>query len=473
MLPNLANLDKIAYRKIEILKLLAAQNLPCSASVLSKKLNISGKTLLNYLADLEPYLANYRQHIRLIKTKEGYYLSKKNSFSMNTLYYDIEKETLFYSFFSYNFHYQNETIDSYAKKQFVSYSYLYRHIRLMNQLLKPFKISYNLSPLKLNGSEVRIRFFAFLYYFHTCNGIAWPFHLVSAQKYEPLIGQLEQLTFQKLSLIQKEKLRYWLAICETRYILEDYIDYRETLYQKVAEHHPLFSVLQPLIDNFLNKFTIPNETNESYFLFFIIQNILKIPTDSLLHIQDEPIVKKTTQFLENIKVIFPKIHLSSIFKEELLYLMYSADHLGDSYIHFLEKPTHSSTFTYRYEAELTQLFTKNKCSRNNSYYFQDSVTKLIETQLATENYQPQIKILVVTKLDNLQKRSLLQKLNNLPFQLLLTEQTEENVDLILSDFYLNNQSTPTFYWNSLPLENDWTNLIETLQNFEKQKIETY
>lgn len=159
MLPNLANLDKIAYRKIEILKLLAAQNLPCSASVLSTKLNISGKTLLNYLSDLEPYLANYRQHIRLIKTKEGYYLSKKNSFSMNTLYYDIEKETLFYSFFSYNFHYQNETIDSYAKKQFVSYSYLYRHIRLMNQLLKPFKISYNLSPLKLNGSEVRIRFF--------------------------------------------------------------------------------------------------------------------------------------------------------------------------------------------------------------------------------------------------------------------------------------------------------------------------
>lgn len=80
---------------------------------------------------------------------------------------------------------------------------------------------------------------------------------------------------------------------------------------------------------------------------------------------------------------------------------------------------------------------------------------------------------MVTKLDNLQKRSLLQKHNNLPFQLLLTEQTEENVDLILSDFYLNNQSTPTFYWNSLPLENDWTNLIETLQNFEKQKIETY
>lgn len=85
MLPNLANLDKIAYRKIEILKLLAAQNLPCSASVLSTKLNISGKTLLNYLSDLEPYLANYRQHIRLIKTKEGYYLSKKFFFDEHSL----------------------------------------------------------------------------------------------------------------------------------------------------------------------------------------------------------------------------------------------------------------------------------------------------------------------------------------------------------------------------------------------------
>lgn len=472
MLPNLANLDKIAYRKIEILKLLISQNTPCSASVLSKKLAISGKTLLSYLIELEPYLAEYKQHIRLVKTKEGYFLSKKNSFSMDTLYYEIEKETLFFSFFSYNFHYQNETIDSYAKKQFVSYSYLYRHIRLMNQLLKPFKISYNLSPLKLNGSEVRIRFFAFYYYFHTCNGIAWPFRLVSDQKYDSFIHQLERLTYQTFSVIQKEKLRYWFAICETRYRLNDFIDYRETLYQNIAEHHPLFSVLQPLILNFLNKFKIPTKTNECHFLFFIIQNILKIPTDSLLHIQDEPLIQKTTQFLEDIKVVFPTIQLSQLFKEELLYLMYSATHLGDSYIHFLENSSHSSTFTYRYEAELTQLFTKIKCFGNQSNYFQNSVMKLIETQLAAEHYQPQIKMLVVTKLDNLQKRSLLQKLNNLPFQLIVTEQMEENVDLIVSDFYLNNQTTPTFFWNSLPLENDWANLIEILHDFEKQKIET-
>lgn len=31
------------------------------------------------------------------------------------------------------------------------------------------------------------------------------------------------------------------------------------------------------------------------------------------------------------------------------------------------------------------------------------------------------------------------------------------------------QTEPTFYWNSSSLENDWVNLIEALQNLEKQK----
>lgn len=95
MLLDLAVLDKIAYRKIDILKLLASQTPPCSANNLSEKLNISGKTLVSYLTELETCLTTYQSHVQLINTKEGYYLSKKNFFSMKTTYKD-QTEPIFY-----------------------------------------------------------------------------------------------------------------------------------------------------------------------------------------------------------------------------------------------------------------------------------------------------------------------------------------------------------------------------------------
>lgn len=74
MITKLNSLDKIAHRKVELLKLLASQSKPSSTTVLSRQLAVSSKTLLTYLKELTHYLEASEEDIQLIKSKDGYYL---------------------------------------------------------------------------------------------------------------------------------------------------------------------------------------------------------------------------------------------------------------------------------------------------------------------------------------------------------------------------------------------------------------
>lgn len=474
MLTKLNSLDKIANRKIELLKLLVSKNKSCSTKALSEQLSVSSKTLLNYLKELKYYLEPFKQDIQLIKNKDGYYLSKSSSFSMDIIYHQITKDTLFYYFFLDTFHQQNDTIDSYAKVNFFSYSYIYRQIQLMNQLLKPFSLSFDLSPLKIHGSELRIRYFFFYYYFYTCNGIEWPFKMIKATELDNDVQYIEELASFKLSFIQKEQLKYWLALCQTRYQLSEFVDSDITFYQTMAQNSPFYPILLPFIKEFSQKNGLANHNNEEYFLFFVIYQTLNLPIDSFLHLTKEPLIGQTAHLLEAIVTIFPKAELSTFFKNELFYLIYISFYLGDSYLELLENSYYQPKNSDFYVSEITTLLDKNKINSDTMPFFKKNITQLIQYHLNTGYYQPMIRLLVVTKLDGFKKQALYDKINNLPFYLTITDQQTdvktEDFDLILSDYYLQPRQEPIFYWHVFPLEVEWEKLELCLREIEKLKF---
>lgn len=472
MLSKINSLDKIAHRKVELLKLLANQNKPCSTTTLSQQLSVSSKTLLSYLKELQHYLEAFKQDIQLVKNNDGYYLSKKNSFSIEAVYHEIIKDTLFYYFFLYTFHQQNETIDSYAKVNFFSYSYIYRQIRLMNQLLKPLCLSFDLSPLKMNRSELRIRYLFFYYYFYTCNGVEWPFQVVTSAELDDDIQAIEALTSIKLSFIQKEQLKYWFALCQTRYRLNEFIDPKVTFYQTIAQNSPFYISLLPFIKNFSKNNSLSEQKNEEYFIFFVIHQILNLPIESFLHLTEDPLIKKTAHLLEDTVKLFPKAKLSTFFKNELFYLVYLSSHLGDSYLELLENTYQQSPISNSYQTELATLLDENKIDSDKMPFFKKNITHLIHRHLIANYYQPMIRLLVVTKLDESKKQALYDKIYTLPFYLIITDQETDCIDLILSDYYLQPTREPIFYWHMFPLKVEWDQLEARIRTIEQLKFST-
>ncbi|TFI74563.1 helix-turn-helix domain-containing protein [Carnobacterium divergens] len=473
MITKLNSLDKIAHRKVELLKLLASQSKPSSTTVLSRQLAVSSKTLLTYLKELTHYLEASEEDIQLIKSKDGYYLSKKSSFSMDTLYHRITKDTLFYYLFLYTFHQQDDTIDSYAKVNFFSYSYIYRQIRLMNQLLRPLFLSIELSPLKMNGAELRIRYFFFYYYFYNCNGVDWPFQTIQATDLDNDLHMIEELTAIQFSFIQKEQLRYWLALCQTRYQLNEFIDSTNPFYQLVAQNSPFYQKLLPFMNHFSQKNNLINQQNELYFILFIIHQTLEFPIEDLLSLTEEPLIKKVVHLIEDIASAFPKAKLTTFFKNELFYLVYVSIYLGDSYLELLENNNQQESANDFYTKKIENLLAQNKIDSSRLPCLTKTVTQLIQRHLINSCYQPSIHLFLITKLDGLKKQALYDKIATLPFQLTVTDQTqileEENVDLILSDYYLPSSSKPVFYWHLFPLKVEWEQLERCLNDIEQQK----
>lgn len=112
-------------------------------------------------------------------------------------------------------------IETFAKKHFLSKSYVYSLNKQLAKILKEYKIEYRNNQLR--GDEIVIRDFLYTVYYDFYNGLGQPFTPALEQSVDKLKQQLMRHYPLKLSLIKTVKLQLFLGV----------------LIQRVQDGHPL------------------------------------------------------------------------------------------------------------------------------------------------------------------------------------------------------------------------------------------
>lgn len=94
---------------------------------------------------------------------------------------------------------------------------MYKKLYRLNEVLAQFDLKFETNKkASVSGNELQLRFFYSEFFWYAYSGTTWPFANIRQKAIQYLIKPIEYIRGRKLSLVEKEKLSYDLAIIITQ-----------------------------------------------------------------------------------------------------------------------------------------------------------------------------------------------------------------------------------------------------------------
>lgn len=203
-------LEKKEGKQLSLLKHLIELDGQTTIQNMSEALNIAKLSVETYLEDLTYMLKVYEGAIQLSYKKHQIELDMVPEFSLRTVEKDMYVSAIKYQVLDYIFHEPEFSTISLATSLSVSESTIFRKIKELNKLLKEFNLT--IWQGKLVGEESQIRYFYFLFYWHTAKLYGY----TGIKQDDTYIRMIEKGMNVSFSERSKDKVNIWLFVTKKR-----------------------------------------------------------------------------------------------------------------------------------------------------------------------------------------------------------------------------------------------------------------
>ena len=297
-------LEKKEAKKMCLLKNLLLSGGQTTMTEMTAKLQISKKSVENYLEELMDDLARYEGQCRLIYDKNSIQFWKAPAFSLRELELSWYQEAPKYQILIHLLENKEMAFIRLTQELAISESSLSRKIKEINVLLKEFKLM--IWQGKLEGEESQIRYFYFQLMWYLDQ---YPQQLTGKEK--QLIEQFERGFGLTFTAEAHQRINLWVKITKYRISISK-LSF-QTFYKKFEPYQKdrFYLQLKPIFHRFFSYYAVEIREEEImlHFIFLISMSILNerdFYQYSLQRSRFTPSSIADTLILENILRLYPR-----------------------------------------------------------------------------------------------------------------------------------------------------------------------
>lgn len=207
-------LTKTAYKKVVLLEYLLEKNDWCTLKELTSFLDVTEKSIFHYIEELTELFAADGNNI-LLENQENkrFMIKKEKDFPIYTIYLHFYRASYNYQLIDFMYKYPEKVLKDFAQAQYTSISTVFRYGKLLKPFFQRYHMTFHSFQLSLAAPEARIRAFYYYFYWHSAreSRSVWPF-LVPERRVEELIHRFVEIYEISLNFFQRRVFAFWLAI---------------------------------------------------------------------------------------------------------------------------------------------------------------------------------------------------------------------------------------------------------------------
>lgn len=499
-------LDKKEQRDLKILNLLYSDDRWWTGDELAKAANCSIETALKSVETLT-YLADDLDNVYSITSQKNrgscLTLTPNCSYArIESLYY---RQTITYQLLDLIFQRRDLTMDELSEELFLSRSTLYRKLKNIEEILNNNNLRLDKNTLTVQGDELYLREFYYIFYWSIVHTEDWPFANVRQEIITYRINTFTQEGLLTISAIEKAQIAFRLAINFIRYQHKHFITTlpsevvidaeREVLLTEISafftanvppthqmreiKYLSLIIVTYPYLGEYNNEVSLKNIVNwhrEQETLTYqvtdlLIKKLCKIyPNPALKEQLQQPKVLFLLYSAANYALLFPKMGAHDKIASNWYKQMANFEKEHPSFYHNLEK---TILEIYQTEAYHDYLMTP--------YYSFYTIYNIFNYSLDITSFEEAISIKLISAGNPINELALSERLQQqMKYHLLIStsqgrDDSKEVFDLLISDVPLEGKDRPKarmdYIWDAPPSNRDWQNLNQIISDLVLNKKE--
>lgn len=417
----------------------------------------------------------YQGNLEIKSDRQGFSLERNIGFNIQEFTIQILKEEILFVLINTALKNETQDVQLFLEKNYISLSLYYSYQKRLNQFLKKYSIQLIANPyIHFEGEEHKIRLFLYQFYWEFFQGNEWPFEKVSKLDTHKLTDKIQNDMQDGMGVTQKIQLSYAVAICASRIKSGCYIEKEHSLPFKITNVLlNIFNFYGNVIKTWSHK--VPNIENEIVCLWYLSGMFATVSLKDWETADESDANQQAVQLINNLVQ-----NLDFIFKEknkeqelvcQLLFSIYQEQNYFELVFETnskeLQKQVPSSIFKRINNCveHLACLMKKDKDNAQSDRLlkrFFDLLLPMIQESLN----KVKVKLYTVgTPYDYfLQKKELEMRDKSL---LVVENSANEELDLIISDFYLEEEYQVPVFIRSFPsTDNDWellSNLVSKIK----------
>lgn len=417
----------------------------------------------------------YQGNLEIKSDRQGFSLERNIGFNIQEFTIQILKEEILFVLINTALKNETQDVQLFLEKNYISLSLYYSYQKRLNQFLKKYSIQLIANPyIHFEGEEHKIRLFLYQFYWEFFQGNEWPFEKVSKLDTHKLTDKIQNDMQDGMGVTQKIQLSYAVAICASRIKSGCYIEKEHSLPFKITNVLlDIFNFYGNVIKTWSHK--VPNIENEIVCLWYLSGMFATVSLKDWETADESDANQQAVQLINNLVQ-----NLDFIFKEknkeqelvcQLLFSIYQEQNYFELVFETnskeLQKQVPSSIFKRINNCveHLACLMKKDKDNAQSDRLlkrFFDLLLPMIQESLN----KVKVKLYTVgTPYDYfLQKKELEMRDKSL---LVVENSANEELDLIISDFYLEEEYQVPVFIRSFPsTDNDWellSNLVSKIK----------
>ncbi|WP_317914023.1 helix-turn-helix domain-containing protein [Carnobacterium maltaromaticum] len=417
----------------------------------------------------------YQGNLEIKSDRQGFSLERNIGFNIQEFTIQILKEEILFVLINTALKNETQDVQLFLEKNYISLSLYYSYQKRLNQFLKKYSIQLIANPyIHFEGEEHKIRLFLYQFYWEFFQGNEWPFEKVSKLDTHKLTDKIQNDMQDGMGVTQKIQLSYAVAICASRIKSGCYIEKEHSLpFKRTDVPLNIFNFYGNVIKTWSHK--VPNIENEIVCLWYLSGMFATVSLKDWETADESDANQQAVQLINNLVQ-----NLDFIFKEknkeqelvcQLLFSIYQEQNyfelIFETNSKELQKQVPSSIFKRINNCveHLACLMKKDKDNAQSDRLlkrFFDLLLPMIQESLN----KVKVKLYTVgTPYDYfLQKKELEMRDKSL---LVVENSANEELDLIISDFYLEEEYQVPVFIRSFPsTDNDWellSNLVSKIK----------
>ncbi|CRH22163.1 helix-turn-helix domain-containing protein [Carnobacterium maltaromaticum] len=417
----------------------------------------------------------YQGNLEIKSDRQGFSLERNIGFNIQEFTIQILKEEILFVLINTALKNETQDVQLFLEKNYISLSLYYSYQKRLNQFLKKYSIQLIANPyIHFEGEEHKIRLFLYQFYWEFFQGNEWPFEKISKLDTHKLTDKIQNDMQDGMGVTQKIQLSYAVAICASRIKSGCYIEKEHSLpFKRTNVLLNIFNFYGNVIKTWSHK--VPNIENEIVCLWYLSGMFATVSLKDWETADESDANQQAVQLINNLVQ-----NLDFIFKEknkeqelvcQLLFSIYQEQNYFELVFETnskeLQKQVPSSIFKRINNCveHLACLMKKDKDNAQSDRLlkrFFDLLLPMIQESLN----KVKVKLYTVgTPYDYfLQKKELEMRDKSL---MVVENSANEELDLIISDFYLEEEYQVPVFIRSFPsTDNDWellSNLVSKIK----------
>lgn len=256
-------LEKKEQLQLELLKQLISEKNPPTLSQLGEQIRLSRPSLELYLEDLQDW-GKVHQCFQMIRNANHIYARLSTGKTFDKILGAFVKESIKYNLLCALLEKQALTITSLSAHLMISESTLFRKIKELNILLKPFDLV--IKNNQMNGEESQIRYFYYLLW-QTLHPNFRPSFLSPSKQSQQVVNLLEETLRVRFSPSSQAKINCWLRVADQRKMVESRKNQLAQKQKSFYQDNHLYQLLDSVFYQSIYEDKVSKENYETIIFF--------------------------------------------------------------------------------------------------------------------------------------------------------------------------------------------------------------